>query len=121
MSVWESSSDPASAIPNTPDIDKHLPDNRPADGTQSGITNKTETRSVNTRLIQKDAKMLWVRDDGSIVATFSVVPEIDPVAPILVIAKEGYDAYIDVLGIDRPSFQEAITHGFIKGFNVCAR
>ncbi len=104
MALWDQSTDPGTKAPQTFDVDKHLPDNRPADGTNGNATNIGEARSVATRIIQKDAKLLWVRDDGSVAATFSVVPEINPYTPILVIAKDGKDAYTDVLGIARPSF-----------------
>lgn len=102
MSAWESSDDPGGKPPILPDVDKHLPDNRPADGTQSGTTNKTETRTVATRLVIKSTHILFVADDGTITATFSIVPEINPFVPIIVVAQQGYDAYTDVLGIARP-------------------
>lgn len=105
MSLWESSGEPGQQAARTSNLDKHLPDNRPADGTgASGPTNRSPARSVPTRVVIRDALMLWVRSDNSIAATFSVIPDIDPTTPILVIAKPGKDAYLDVLGIPRPSF-----------------
>lgn len=102
MALWEQSNEPGEKPATMLRTDKHVKDGRPADGTQSGITNRTDARSVATRIVQKGAKMLWVRGDGSIAATFSIIPELDTSTPILIIANTGYDAYVDVAGIPRP-------------------
>lgn len=79
MSIWESSQDPGAQPANLPDFDKHLPDNRPADGTAAAATNKTDQQNTKPFLTYKDAK-LWsfngernmifigVDDDGKSVA-----------------------------------------------------
>lgn len=104
MSLWDSSEDPGERPADVPDVDKHLPDNRVADGAQNGVVNRTASRSVQTRIVIKDGRMLWIRGDGSIAATFSIIPDLDPNQPVLIIAQGGYDVYTDILGIARPTF-----------------
>lgn len=102
MSLWDMSDHPGKLPAFTPNTDKHIEHNRPADGAQNGATNRTPSRTVNTRIVQRDGKLLWVRNDNTISATFSVIPEIDPSTPILIIAKPPYDVYTDILGIAHP-------------------
>lgn len=61
MADWESSSEVGKRPPKVTDIDKHLPDNRPADGTAAAATNKGAQDSAKPFLTYKDAK-LWVND-----------------------------------------------------------
>lgn len=102
MSVWESSEQPGVHLPTTPEVDRHLPDNRPADGAQNGVTNRGASRSVQTRVVIKDGRICWIDSTGRYVATFSVIPELDTTIPVEIIAKPGYDVYTDILGIARP-------------------
>lgn len=103
MSIWLQSEQPGSKPAALPSVDTYLPDNRPADGTQTTVTNQKENPTVESRIVIKDNKILWVADDGTITASFSIVPEVSATIPVQVIAKPGKDVYLDVLGIPRPT------------------
>lgn len=64
-------------------------------------TYKTESTSSVQRLIFKNAMILTYDSDDKISSVYGYIPEVSDI-PVLIIAKDGYDVFTDILEIDRP-------------------
>lgn len=63
---------------------------------------KVNAVSTTTRLVQKNNMFIWYDDQNRVSSLYGFVPQISSI-PILVIAKAGFDVYIDVLQIPKPA------------------
>lgn len=66
-----------------------------------GNTHRTAGSDVVPRMVFKNGLILTYDADDNISSVFGYVPELSSV-PVLVIAKEGLDVYVDILGITPP-------------------
>lgn len=64
-------------------------------------TYKNEGSASVPRLIFKNGLILTYDEDNRVSSVYGYVPEVSNV-PIFVIAKDGFDVFIDILGIDPP-------------------
>lgn len=67
-----------------------------------GNTHRTAGSGVVPRMVFKNGLILTYDADDNVSSVFGYVPELSSV-PVLVIAKEGLDVFVDILGIDPPT------------------
>ena len=83
--------------PNANDAQK----NRMAHNT-IGTTYRKDTDSNFQRVIFKNGMILYYDDEDRIIRVDGFIPAL-AVYPVTIIAKYGYDVFVDVLGIDAPT------------------
>jgi hypothetical protein len=66
-----------------------------------GTTYRTESDTRNQRIVFKNGVILTYDDENRVSSAYGYIPEASTV-PVFIIAKEGYDVYVDILGIDPP-------------------
>lgn len=73
---------------------------RMAHNTMSNTYRNTE--DVTQRMAFKNALILTYDSENRVSSVYGYIPELSSV-PVLIIAKEGYDVFADILEIDAPS------------------
>ena len=68
----------------------------------SGNTNRTTGLGVKTRMAFKNGVILTYDANNKVSSVFGYIPELSNV-PVLIIAKSGYDVYVDILGLTAPT------------------
>ena len=84
-------------LPNQVDVDA----NRKAHNT-AGITYRTDSDTNYERVIFKNGMILYYDDQNRIIGVDGFIPELVSY-PVRIIAKYGYDVFVDILGIDPPT------------------
>ena len=74
--------------------------NRMAHNTM-GTTYRQDSDNNNQRIIFKNGLILTYDNDNKISSAYGYIPEASAI-PVFIIAKEGYDVFIDILEIDPP-------------------
>lgn len=64
-------------------------------------TYKNEGSNTPQRIAHKNALILTYDSDNRISSVYGYIPELSSV-PVFIIAKEGYDVFVDILGITPP-------------------
>lgn len=81
--------------PNSSDSITH----RMAHNTMSNTYRNTE--EVTQRMAFKNGMILTYDSANRVSSVYGYIPELSSV-PVLIIAKDGYDVFVDILGIDAP-------------------
>lgn len=68
----------------------------------AGITNRRENAANKQRVAFKQGVILTYDNNGLVSSVYGYIPSVSAV-PVLIIAKVGYDVYIDILGITPPT------------------
>lgn len=60
--------------------------------------------AVTARMVFVQAGIMWIDSDDNVNSVYMYIPEVST-TPVLIIAKEGYDVFTDVLNgeVERPS------------------
>lgn len=66
-----------------------------------GTTYRSDSDTGNQRIVFKNGLILTYDDENRVSSAYGYIPEADTI-PVLIIAKEGYDVFVDILGIDPP-------------------
>lgn len=66
-----------------------------------GNTYRTAGLDVNQRMAFKNGLLLTYDGENRISSAYGYIPELSSV-PVLIIAEEGYDVFVDILGLDQP-------------------
>lgn len=74
---------------------------RMAHNTQ-GNTNRKDTDNNSQRVAFKQGMILTYDSDNKVSSVYGYVPEVSD-TPVLIIAKDGYDVFVDILAIDSPT------------------
>ena len=75
--------------------------NRMAHNTM-GNTYRTTGLDVTQRMVFKNGLILTYDSAGRISSVYGYIPELSA-TPVLIIADEGYDVYVDILGLSVPT------------------
>lgn len=75
--------------------------NRMAHNTM-GTTYRTVGLDVTPRMSFKNGLLLTYDADNKISSVYGYIPELST-TPVLIIAKDGYDVFIDILGLTPPT------------------
>jgi len=67
-----------------------------------GTTYRTDGNTSPQRLSFKNGLILTYDEDNKISSVYGYIPEVST-TPVLIIAKEGYDVFTDILEIDPPT------------------
>jgi hypothetical protein len=65
-------------------------------------TYKTDASAANVRMAMKNSMLLWYDDHNRVSSVYGYIPGYDSTVPVLIIAKYGYDVFVDILGISAP-------------------
>ena len=65
-------------------------------------TFRQEGEESQPRLVHKNAMILTYDDENRVSSVYGYIPELSAV-PVLIIANEGEDVFVDILGIDPPT------------------
>lgn len=66
-----------------------------------GTTYRQDTDVAQQRIIFKNGLILTIDNDNKVSSAYGYIPELSDV-PVLIIAKDGYDVFEDILGIEQP-------------------
>lgn len=100
MSIHDvSKGDPGRAKPSPNTNDSVI--NRMAHNTIQ-TSYKTESNTNPQRLTHKNALILTYDSEDRVSSVYGYIPEISSI-PVFIIAKEGYDVFVDILGITPPA------------------
>lgn len=66
-----------------------------------GTTYRSDSDTNQQRIIFKNGLILTYDNDDKISSVYGYIPSVSAV-PVLIIAKDGYDVFEDILEIDRP-------------------
>lgn len=65
-------------------------------------TYKTESSLTPQRISFKNALILTYDSENRVSSVYGYIPELSPI-PVFIIAKEGYDVFVDILGLTPPT------------------
>src|SRR4051812_34820076 len=68
----------------------------------SGMTNRKDTSPNSQRVAFKQGLILTYDSSNRVSSVYGYIPSVSDV-PVLIIAKTGYDVYVDILGLTAPT------------------
>jgi len=98
MTLFDTDKDGSKRISPKLNVDDSVA-NRMAHNTMSNTYRNTE--SVTQRMAFKNALLLTYDSENRVSSVYGYIPELSSV-PVLIIAKDGYDVFVDILETDAP-------------------